>query len=267
MISNIERYKKDFDRLILVGKRLLTTMKIECSPEELQELEKKDEEKYKILSSFPSIKDSYQSWYSEAKTLIKQLLQDRLEDFVRHYETPKSRKEITYENYRIEDYLQGLVITRGSWKEKVVGPDAAIPHLQQQIAILNSLKSRFESSLFDIQQLTQADLFDSELDAAKELAKNRFTRAAGAMVGVVLEKHLSQICQNHSIAPKKKVPTISDFNDALKQNNIIDIPYWRFVQHLGDLRNLCDHDKKTEPTIEQVDDLIAGVMKITKTLF
>lgn len=199
--------------------------------------------------------------------LIKQILPDRLSDFVRHYEKPKPRKDITYENYRIEDYLQGLNITRGWEKEKVVGPDAAIPHFRQQAAILKSVKGRFESSLFDICQLVQADLFDSELDAAKELAKNKFTRAAGALAGVVLEKHLAQVCKNHDIKGNKKAPCISDLNNALKDASVIEVPQWRFIQHLADIRNLCDHNKKTEPTVDQVDDLIAGVMKITKTLF
>ena len=60
---------------------------------------------------------------------------------------------------------------RGWEKEKVVGTDAAIPRFRQQLNIVSSVKKRFESSLFDIRQLVQADLFDSELDAAKELNK------------------------------------------------------------------------------------------------
>ena len=58
--------------------------------------------------------------------MIKQFLPDRLADFVRHYEKPKPRKDISYDSYRIEDYLQGLTVTRGYDKEKVVGPDAAV---------------------------------------------------------------------------------------------------------------------------------------------
>jgi len=42
---------------------------------------------------------------------------------------------------------------------------------------------------------------------------------------------------------------------------------WRFIQHLADIRNLCDHSKADEPTAEQVDDLVKGVGKIIKTLF
>jgi len=151
--------------------------------------------------------------------------------------------------------------------EIAVGPDAAIPQFQQQMAILKSVKERFESSLFDIRQLVQADLFDSELEAAEELAKNRFSRAAGAVAGVVLERHLLQVCHNHLIAIVKRSPTISDLNDLLKNANVVDIPTWRFIQHLADIRNLCDHSKAADPTVEQATDLIVGVKKISKTLF
>jgi hypothetical protein len=269
MLTNLDRYKKDLESLIAKGERLHIAMQAECFPEqvELAFKEKYNKEAKALLKALPSLAEAYQPWYSEAKVLIKQLLPDRLSDFVRHYEKPKPRKEITYENYTIEDYLQGLNVTRGWEKKKVVGQDAAIPHFRQQLAILKSVSARFESSLFDIRQLVQADLFDSELDAAKELAKNKFTRAAGALAGVVLERHLAQVCDNHSIKVTKKAPGISDLNDALKAANVIDIPQWRFVQHLADIRNLCDHSKKTDPTMEQVDDLIAGVTKITKTLF
>lgn len=266
MISNLERYKKDLNTLINKGNELLLAIQLECYPEQVKELKKQlGKEREDVLKNLPSFSETYQSWYSEAEILIKQLLPERLSDFVRYYEKPKTRKDITYENYRIEDYLQGLRVTRVS--QLIVGPAAAIPHFQQQLAILNSVKARFESSLFDIRQLVQADLFDSELDAAKELNKHKFTRAAGAIAGVVLERHLTQVCDNHNIKITKKAPGIADLNNALKEASVIDVPQWRFIQHLADIRNLCDHDKGSEPTAEQVDDLIAGVMKITKTLF
>lgn len=267
MPPNLDRYKKDLDSLLAKGNKLLLALQVECFPEQVERAFKSTEKAKEILKALPSFAETYQPWYSEAKVLIRQLLPDRLSDFVRYYEKPKPRKDITYENYRIEDYLQGLVVTRGWQKEKVVGPDAAIRQFHQQLAILESVKARFESSLFDIRQLVQADLFDSELGAAKELAKNKFTRAAGALAGVVLERHLAQVCENHGIKVTKQTPGIADLNNALKEANVIDVPQWRFVQHLADIRNLCDHDKKREPTTEQVDDLVARVTKITKTLF
>ena len=193
------------------------------------------------------------------------MLPDRLSDFTRYYEKPNSRKSITSENYTIGDYLQGLTVSRGTYT--VVGPHAAIPCFNQQLSLVKSARGRFQSSLFDIRQLAQADLFDSELDVAKELAKNKFARAAGALAGVVLERHLKEISVNHGLTLRKKAPQISDLNDVLRGADVIDLPQWRSIQHLGDLRNLCAHDKESDPTLDQIEDLLAGVAKITKTIF
>src|SRR6266576_488371 len=196
-MTNLEKYKKDLESLIAQGEHLYVGIQLECYPDQFKAaVKKKMKERVEAMgkdtpvSPLPSFTPSYQTWYSEARALIRQLLPDRLADFVRHYEKPKPRKDITAENYRIEDYLQGITVTRGYLNEKVVGLEAAIPHFREQLSILKAVYQRFESSLFDIRQLVQADLFDSELDAAIELAKNKFTRAAGALAGVVLESHL-----------------------------------------------------------------------------
>jgi hypothetical protein len=268
MTSNLDRYKTDLKRLVLQGQGLLYALQCAHVPNFEQAVRKLHGEKTaSFLKTLPNFDQEYQSWYSEAKAVIRQLLPERSADFARHYEKPKPRKEVTAESYRIEDALQGIAVTRNFGQEKVVGPDSAIPHVVQQVAILKSVENRFESSLFDIRQLVQADLFDSELDVAKELAKKRFTRAAGAVAGVVLERHLGQVCQNHQLKVTKKSPTIADLNEALKSADVLDIPGWRFIQHLADLRNLCDHSKAVDPTPEQVEDLIAGVTKTIKTLF
>ena len=83
---------------------------------------------------------------------------------------------------------------------------------------------------------------------------------------MVIEKHLKQVCVNHGITIRKK-NTISVLNDALKDNEVLSMPNWRFVQHLGDIRNLCDHAKEREPKQEEIDDLLAGTRKVLKTIF
>jgi hypothetical protein len=115
-------------------------------------------------------------------------------------------------------------------------------------------------------EIVQADLFDNELEAAQELNRKGFGRGAGAVAGVVLERHLSRIVAKHDLKPRKGAPTINDLNQLLKDSDVIDTATWRFVQHLGDLRNLCDHDKGRDPTKDQIGDLIAGVSKIVKTI-
>lgn len=267
--SNLAKYEAELDTLHKKGELLLLSMQRATHPSAFAETYKKilkgtyDE----FVKKLPVFSTEYQSWYSETHAVIKQLLPDRLQDFIRHYEKPKQRKDITWTNYVIEDYLQGLKVTRGYQKEIVVDSSAAIPQFEQQLAILKSAQGRFKSSLFDIRQLVQADLLDSELAGARSLLKNRFYRAAGALAGVVVEKHLAEICANHNLTVSKKNPTISDFNDLLKTSGTIEAAQWRSIQYLGDIRNLCVHNKNKEPGDSDVEDLISGAEKLTKTLF
>ena len=108
------------------------------------------------------------------------------------YKKSKNRKTITNENYRIADYLAGLkIFEAGLFQLEATTPYRIVTHLfHDQFTILKSAQRRFESSLFDIRELLQADLFDSELSAAEELSKKGFVRGAGAIAGVVLEGHL-----------------------------------------------------------------------------
>jgi hypothetical protein len=153
-----------------------------------------------------------------------------------------------------------------SYGKTKVDRTAAVPQFRQQLAILTAVGARFESSLFEMQQIVQADLFDSEIDVARELMKNNFLRAAGTVAGVVLEKHLRQICGDHKIKVSKKRPGINDLNELLKVNSVIDQPQSRHITLLGDIRNLCSHSKDKEPTLAQVRDLIDGVDKVIKVV-
>ena len=260
MESNITKYQKDLDLLIKRGKQLLFGLYNEFS----DEIENLDEETKEQFSKY-TFKEKYNSWYNESLAVIKQLMPERYDDFVNFYKLPK-RKKFSYETYTISDYLIGLV-SQNAWGEYNFKPSSIVDKYEQQFNILESLLPRFSSSLFDIKQLVQADMFDSEIDAAKELNKKGFLRAAGAICGVVIEKHLHQDCTSRGITISKKNPTINDYNDLLKDNNIIDIPTWRFIQRLADIRNLCDHNKSEEPTKENIKDLIDGTSKIIKTIY
>lgn len=92
-----------------------------------------------------------------------------------------------------------------------------------------------------------------------------FARAAGAVAGVVLEGHLKQVCDNHGLP--KKSGTIAVLNDALKLADVIGLPQHRQIQFLGDIRNKCGHKNVSDPTADEVSDLINGVDKVVKTIF
>ena len=267
MQPSFQKYRSDLDVLIARGDELHLSMPYECRPAEILKAVKKakGDDADKLIKSLPKFRSAYQAWYSESLALIRQVLPDRLSDFIRHYEKPKGRKQLSNENYVIEDYLQGLVARFGG--EVTADTSAALSRFEQQLNILRAVTKRFESSLFDVKQLVQADLFDSELEAANELVKGKYFRAAGIIAGVVLERHLVQVCENHGITSTKRHLTISDLSERLKSNDVVDLPQWRFIQHLADIRNICAHNKDREPTPENIDGLIAGVGKITKTLF
>jgi len=215
-----------------------------------------------------SIQHSYQVWYTKALPVIKQILPDRYEEFVSQYQPSEKRKEIDFLTYTISDYLIGLRVTRGYAKEELVNPyNAFSSKFQVQLFILHSCLERLDSVLSNIRGTLQAELFDDELSAAEELLKKGHLRAAGALAGVTLERHLSTIAQRRGIRVAKKDPTISDFNDIFKKEGVYDLPDWRFIQRLGDLRNLSVHFKEREPTKEEVDELIKGVQKVVKTMF
>ena len=203
----------------------------------------------------------YHEWYTRSLAVVRHLLPDRLADFERLYHIDNC-KDID-STYTIEDYLQGVIIEgfARSYVDKICYSKFA-----NQVSILKSAVSRLDDILVNIQGILQVDLFDSEIDAAIDLKRNGHLRAAGAVVGVVLESHLSKVCQNHGETIPKTNPTISDFNDILKKSDIFDIPTWRWIQRLGDLRNLCCHSKDQDPTSDEVQELIDGVDKAIKTI-
>jgi hypothetical protein len=263
--TNLDRFKSDLDKLIALGHEMSLDFLFR-SMQEGGRLEKKyDEDAKKMKGSFEK---NYQSWFTDSHVVLKQLLPDRLEEFTQLYRPDAKRKQVDGVTYRIQDWLNGSRSGKNAFGEPYFNDFAsASMQFKTQLEILESVKSRFESSLHDIAQLIRAELFDSELDAARELTKNGFLRGAGAIAGVVLEKHLGQVCQNHRVPTKKQHPTISDFNDLLKNASVIDVPLWRQVQRLGDIRNLCDHNKHREPTKDEVSELIDGVEKLCKTLY
>lgn len=89
---------------------------------------------------------------------------------------------------------------------------------------------------------------------------------AGALAGVRLEQHLKDLCAKHtpaSIRPDKD--GINKANDGLRAANIFDQTQHRRIQVLGDIRNRCDHAVTTQPSRDEVRELLDGVRKFIQT--
>jgi hypothetical protein len=227
---------------------------------DLLELAKKNDDIIKFGTT-------YQRWYSRAYKLVESLAPERLTEFSSYYLIDPKRKITDAGNYVIQDYIKGIGARTDHFNQPLWDTNnLTMIRIMNQMQIIASLSSRIDSVLQDVKGHLFAELQDSELNAAVQLKKIS-KRAAGALAGVVLERHLQRIAENHKIVIRKKSPTISDLNDPLKQEGVYDVPTWRKIQLLADIRNLCSHQKESEPTDEQVDELISGVNSVIKSVF
>lgn len=208
----------------------------------------------------------YESWYTKSLAVVQQLIPERLDDFINAYKCDK-RKALDATTYRIYDFLQGIVQKDGYGEESFNSKGCFDMLLVRQISILHAALENVDSILHDIKGVLKAEMYDSELEAAKELRKNNHIRAAGVLCGVLLEGYFNSVAQRRKIKITKRNPTISDYNDALKNAGVYDVPKWRLIQRLGDIRNYCGHKKEREPTNAEVDDLIIGTEKVIKEVF
>ena len=222
----------------------------------------KDEQERKLLGRKPHFITEYQKWYSLALRIVQQLLPDRYSEF-RNFYLDERRKSLAWETYAIHDYINGI---RPSVMSQESATQKAHRHLHQQVSILETAEDRLDSALTDIGRSLHAELLDDELDSARDLLAASHIRSAGVVAGVVLEGHLKKLISDHSVTFRKKA-MLSNLNEALKDAGVYDVPQWRRIQHLTDVRNLCGHKAEREPKREEVEDLINETAKIVKTLF
>jgi hypothetical protein len=209
-----------------------------------------------FIEGLPNFEAEYDAWFSEALVIVKKVRPDRLKDFRALYERPRGRRTVDAATYVIQDYLAGLDLT-GSGEARTAA-EAALPLFRQQMAILRAAVSSLDSALLDTRRLVQAGLLDSGFNAARELVRNGYLRAAGVLVGVLMEGHLRELCRERRIRIPKSNPSVTHLAERLRDAGVIDIAQWRRIQHLGEIRNRCAQKRTEEPTATQIDELLGG---------
>lgn len=243
--GGIEEIRKQVTGLVASGDKLVSEV---ADSEDLELLE------FRIR---------YQRWYSQALSVIRRFLPERLSEFSDLYSVEK-RKEIDFLTYSISDFLLGVSIVRNG--KKINSQSVAFSRIHQQVSILASVSARIDEIASGLLGVLAAELYDTEIVTARALLKVKHLRAAGAVAGVVLEHHLRKVCEAHGLATKK-TPSLSDYNDLLNNAEIVDLPNWRWLQRLTDIRNLSVHAKDREPTADEISELIEGVDKAIKVVF
>jgi hypothetical protein len=187
---------------------------------------------------------TYNQWYSASLALVQANLPTREAELVALHGGSKNTRGIPDFLAEPGKHTQAL----------------AVPKVRQIRGIVASVPQYVEASLHNV-ELAVADRIVSDLlTEAKSLIKAGYVRAAGAVAGVMLERHLKLLCDRHR--PRIKYPakaTISRLNDLLKNEDVYDQAQWRKVQWMGDIRNLCDHARRTEPRTKDVRDLISEI--------
>jgi hypothetical protein len=242
-LKNLDRIKTELKELTLEGAKLV-------------------DEGQKPDMNLGGFAPRYEVWYSKALSAVGQICPSRLNDFREAYRHEK-RKDVTYDTYAVSDFLIGLNVSFGG-RPSFNNISAFAAKMLRQVGIVLSAEHLASSVLLDIRGMLQADLLDSDLLAANELYRSKHFRSAGMICGVVLETHLRSCCDAHSVKLTKKDPGIGDLNELLKAAGLYDVPTWRFIQRLADIRNLCGHRKERDPRPDEVQDLMTGTEKIIK---
>jgi hypothetical protein len=226
----------------------------------MEESQRKELSNYEQISEKfrgRSFSDEYQAWFSKTEIIVKAIIPERFDEFCKQYLPSNNRKQLSVLNYTIQDALCGITHTYPT-----IIPENALANFQIQVGIVGSIKAILDDRLDQLNTTLQMSLFEDEIDSAKQLLKNKYLRAAGAICGVLLEKHLKVIADAHKISLKKKEPSINDYNQELYNQSVLTSEQFKHIAYLADIRNKCDHNKNEDPTEAEVKELIDGTEKV-----
>jgi hypothetical protein len=184
----------------------------------------------------------YHTWYAGCLAITEVSMPSRL-------------KQLTNAHENMLGFLKTEYIT---FSQQVAGAH----HITQIRGIIGSVPQYVDARLHDLELMVAQAYVGDQLNEAQALLKAGYIRAAGAIAGVLLERHLKLLCDRHN--PALKYPTtaaIAKLNDLLKDAGVYDVAQWRKVQWMADIRNSCDHARTAEPNQSDVQYLVSEVRK------
>jgi len=147
------------------------------------------------------------------------------------------------------------------YKEFVAGENKSgfetIYHIFKRVkSVFLAAKEDFEGGyLIGMKSLVQAEVFESELEQAKELIQKGFTVAAAVIAGVVLETGLRELCTKQAIAHA----SLDKMNVELAKAGVYSMLQQKRITALANIRNSAAHGKQNEFTEEDVKSMIHEV--------
>lgn len=125
--------------------------------------------------------------------------------------------------------------------------------LQQMKAVFMAAKEDFEGGyLNSVRNLVQAEVFDNELDQAKELLNSGYASAAAVIAGVVLETTIRNLCSDNGIPFGK----LDKMNADLAKQGVYNSLIQKRITALAGIRNSAAHGKIEEFNKDDVSAMI-----------
>lgn len=228
--------------------------------------EEEQEEKQKKKTQAPEplpidethFEERYQSWYSRALPLMKQLAQDRYAEFQSFYVVDPRYPWCNTSAYVIQDYFRGR-------HSDDPGEETA-RCFKNQLAILKSVADRIPWMALDTEDQAARGLHLTVLETARDLIKIS-ERAAGALAGAVLLAHLKRLAAKHQLKLRKQSPPPAELVEALKAAKVIDVPVHSQLTWLAEIRERSQRPEGEAPTKLQVRDLVDGTQWLITNVF
>lgn len=211
------------------------------------------------LSNMQELRREYQMWYSQVREIVSAHLPNRLPTLENLYYTPSQAYSPEVED-RVYCGIRSYLRSAGSHKSF---RDRFEADFEQQRGVLLAIPDIIELQALEVRALVTADLVSGELNEARLLLDHGFVRAAGAVAGVALEAHLKLLHDQSGLVYTDK-DTIRPLALRLRKNDVITLGDEKKCDAMADTRNKCDHRKKTDPTVEEVTELIEDVERFAK---
>ena len=201
------------------------------------------------------VNERYQVWYTQALRMVARVLPERRREFEGYYRDDHDGRHESATICAILGSLRGPRAT-GEKRDALAGlfdpglEQATFLHLLgMQVAILASAVPTL---------LPQVRLPDRELQAARSLLSAGHRRAAGALAGVVLERHLSRVAQRHDLSlSERESASLALLDRALREAGVYGAARSRQIERLAKLRDAClGPKKKVSPQL--VSKLLSG---------
>ena len=206
--------------------------------------------------------EKYLSWFFPVSNSIKFLFPEKFDEFNNCYYNYLKTNNRTPDNYKISNYINNDKIdinTNFKYYDENIRIKIVYNNFNHQRLIVKAIIDNFDSVSFNYEKETYMTFQEENIDSVQELFDNNFLRAAGALCGVIIEKHLkTKLLPFDKNAFTSKNLTLEPLNQACKKNNIYTTTEFKKIIHLTDLRNLCDHKNTKDPTKDQVQELIDG---------